>query len=104
MKLSLVRQGLPYLQAVWWNQNWTLYAVTNPRPVISPAGQVIARDAVSLMVSLPEAGEYVVRVRWSRYLTASNGCMRPSEDGWSIIVIEHPGTAEIEGSLAPRHC
>ena len=58
---TLVRHGLPYLQAVWSDQNWTLYAVTNPKPVISAPGQVIARDAVSLTVSLPEPGEYLVR-------------------------------------------
>jgi hypothetical protein len=103
-EVTLVRSGLPYLQAVWSNRTWTLYAVTNPRPLISPPARVIARDAVSLTASLPEPGEYVVRVRWSRYLTASNGCMRPTEDGWSMIVVEHPGTAKIEGSLAPRHC
>jgi hypothetical protein len=101
---ALVRDGLPYLQKVWSNQNWSLYAVTNPRPVIAPPGRVVARDAVSLTVSLPDPGEYVVRVRWSRYLTASNGCMRPTEDGWSMIVVEHPGTTKIDSSLAPHHC
>jgi hypothetical protein len=101
---ALVRDGLPYLQKVWSNQNWSLYAVTNPRPVIAPPGRVVARDAVSLTVSLPDPGEYVVRVRWSRYLTASNGCMRPTEDGWSMIVVEHPGTTKINSSLAPHHC
>jgi hypothetical protein len=55
-------------------------------------------------VSLPEPGEYVVRVRWSRYLSASDGCMRPTMDGWSVLVVEHSGTATIEGSLMPRHC
>ena len=101
---ALVRDGLPYLQKVWSNQNWSLYAVANPRPVIAPPGRVVARDAVSLTVSLPDPGEYVVRVRWSRYLTASNGCMRPTEDGWSMIVVEHPGTTKINSSLAPHHC
>jgi hypothetical protein len=103
-EVNLVRHGLPYLQALWSNQNWTLYAVTNPRPVIEAPGRVVARDAVSLTVSLPDPGHYVVRVRWSRYLTASIGCMRPTEDGWSMIVVEHPGTAKIDGSLAPHHC
>ena len=103
-EVVLVRRGLPYLQAVWSNRNWTLYAVTNPQPVISPPGHVIARDVVSLTAFLPEPGEYIVRVRWSRYLTTSNGCMRPAGDGWSMIVVERPGTAKIEGSLAPRHC
>ena len=101
---NLVRSGLPYLRAVWSNQTWTLYAVTNPRPVISAPGRVIARDPVSVTVSLPEPGEYVVRVRWSRYLSATDGCMQPAADGWSMIVAERAGTVKIEGSLAPRHC
>jgi hypothetical protein len=101
---ALVRDGLPYLQKVWSNQNWSLFAVTNPRPLIAPPGRVVARDAVSLTVSLPDPGKYMVRVRWSRYLTASNGCMRPTEDGWSMIAVEHPGTVKIDSSLAPHHC
>jgi hypothetical protein len=103
-EVALVRRGLPYLHPVWSNQTWILYAVASPRPLISPPGQAIARDAVSLTASLPEPGEYVVRVRWSRYLTTSNGCIRPTRDGWSMIVVDRPGTARIEGSLAPRHC
>jgi hypothetical protein len=101
---ALVRSGLPYLQAAWWDRNWTLYAVTNPRPVVASPGRVIARDPDSLTVSLPEAGEYSVRVRWSRYLSASDGCMRPTKDGWSEVVVQHSGIVKIEGSLAPRHC
>jgi hypothetical protein len=101
---NLVRGGLPYLREVWSDQTWTLYAVTNRRPVISPPGQVVARDPVSLTVSLPEPGEYVVRVRWSRFVSASSGCVRPTEDGWSVVVVQHPSTVKIEGSMAPRHC
>ena len=103
-EVTLVRDGLPYLQAVWSDQTWTLYAVTNARPVISPPGRVTARGPVSLTVSVPEPGEYDVRVHWSRYLSASNGCIRPTEDGWSTLAVEHPGTVKIEGSLTPRHC
>jgi hypothetical protein len=101
---TLVRGGLPYLRAVWSDRNWTLYAITDPRPVISTPGRVIARDGVSMTLSLPDPGEYMVRVRWSRYLSASDGCVRPSADGWSEVVVEHAGIVKIEGSLAPRHC
>jgi len=76
----------------------------NPRPLISSPGRVIARDPVSLTVSLPEPCEYVVRVRWSRYLNATAGCMRPTEGGWSAVVVEQPGVVKIEGRLLPRHC
>ena len=101
---ALVRSGLPYLQAVWWDQTWTLYAVSNPQPVIASPGRVITRDPDSLTVSLPEAGQYSVRVRWSRYLSASDGCVRPTKDGWSEVVVQRPGIVKIEGSLAARHC
>jgi hypothetical protein len=101
---ALIRNGLPYLRAVWSDQTWTLYAVKNPLPVISPPGRVIARDPVSLTASVSEPGEYVVRVHWSRFLSASTGCIRPTEDGWSMLVVEHSGIVKIDGSLAPRHC
>ena len=101
---DLVRSGLPYLQELWSNPTWTLYAVENPRSVISAPGRVIGRDGASLTVSLPEAGEYVVRVHWSRYLSTSAGCVRPAESGWTTLVVEQPGTAKIKGSLLPRHC
>jgi hypothetical protein len=65
--------------------------VVNPRPLISSPGRIIARDPVSLTVSLPEPGEYVVRVRWSRYLFATAGCMRPAEGGWSSVVPRSQG-------------
>ena len=103
-EVALVRAGLPYLQPVWADPTWTLYAVRDPQPVISSPGRVVARGSVSLTVSVPEPGEYVVRVHWSRYLSASIGCLRPTGDGWSTLVVEQPGTVTIEGSLTPRHC
>jgi len=51
-------EGIPRWQRIAASVNhWILYAVTNPQPVISPPGRVIARDPVSLTVSLPEPGE-----------------------------------------------
>ena len=101
---TLVHSGLPYLQPVWSDPTWTLYAVTNPAPVISSPGRVIARDPVSLTVTLPKPGEYVVRVHWSRFLSVSNGCVKRAQDGWSTVVVQNPGTVRIKGSLAPHHC
>jgi len=101
---TLVRSGLSYLRPVWSDPTWTLYAVTNPAPVVSSPGRVITRDPVSLTVSLPEPGEYVVRVHWSRYLSVSNGCVKQAPDGWSTVVVQDAGTVKIKGSLAPRNC
>jgi hypothetical protein len=101
---ALVSGGLPYLEPVWSDAVWTLYAVTNPRPIISAPGRVRSRDDISLTVELPEPGQYEVRVHWSRFLGASAGCVRESADGWSVVVVRQPGTVLIEGDLTPRRC
>mgnify|MGYP003287643283 CR=1 FL=1 len=101
---TLVRRGLPYLRPAWSDSTWTLYAVTDPQAVVSPPGRVVARDEVSLTVELPEPGEYQLRVRWSRFLSASAGCVRQAPGGWSILVVEQPGPTTIVGSITPRHC
>jgi hypothetical protein len=102
---SLVRRGfLWYLKPVWWDETWTLYEVKYPRPVIQSPGRVVARDATSLKLSLPSPGQYGLRVRWSRYLSASDGCVRPTNGGWSMVVVDKPGKVKIEGSLTPRQC
>jgi hypothetical protein len=102
---TLVRRGfLWYLEPVWWDATWTLYEVKSPRPVIQLPGHVVARSDTSLELSLPSPGQYVLRVRWSRFLSASNGCVRPAKGGWSMVVVDEPGTVRIEGSLTPRQC
>jgi hypothetical protein len=101
---TLIRNGLPYLHPVWSDATWTLHAVVNSRPVISAPGSVVARDAVSLTLTLPEPGTYDVRIRWSRFLSSSAGCVRPSPDGWTVLVMDQPGSARLHGSLLPRRC
>jgi hypothetical protein len=101
---TLVSNGLPYLQPVWSDSRWTLYAVTQPRPVISAPGRVLSRDDVSLTMELPQPGEYEVRVRWSRFVGASAGCVRKSPGGWTVVVVPQPGTVRIAGDLTPQRC
>jgi hypothetical protein len=101
---ALVRGGLPYLQPVWSDPVWRLYAVTNPRLVISAPGRIVSRDDISLTVELPEPGQYELRVRWSRFLGASAGCVRESADGWTTVVVAQPGTVRVAGDLTPHRC
>ena len=101
---DLVRAGLPYLQPVWSDAVWTLYAVADPRPVVSAPGHVAARDDTSLTVQLPEPGQYEVRIHWSRFVNASAGCVRESPDGWTTVVVTRASRVTLDGSLFPRRC
>jgi hypothetical protein len=101
---TLIRNGLAYLHPVWSDQTWTLLAVMDPQPLVSTPGRVVARDDVSMTIALPEPGTYDVRIRWSRFLSASAGCVRPSPDGWTVLVTDQPSTVRLHGSLLPHRC
>ena len=101
---ALVRDGLPYLRPVWADKNWSLYQVSDPVPVVALPARLLARDAVSLTLDLPVAGEYELKVRWSKWLSASSGCLEPGRAGWTRVVVEQPTTVRVQASLLPRHC
>lgn len=80
---ALVAGGLPYLDRVWSDANWTLYAVRHPTPLVSPPARVIAYDAAELTISTPRAGRIVVRVADSPWLSLvdAEGSSLPSDAG-----------------------
>jgi hypothetical protein len=100
----LVRSGLPYLRQVWADQTWTLYQVEDPAPVISAPGRLGSRNADSLTLDLPAAGAYDLKVRWSRWLSASTGCLQPGPGGWTQVMVEQPTTVRVESSIVPERC
>jgi len=86
---ALIRGGLPYLQLMWSNADWRLYAVAHPSPLVSlvepaadppggrksfaPSAQVLASDDTGFTFNVFAAGRYLVRMTWSPYLAASGG-------------------------------
>ena len=66
---ELVAGGLPYLEQVWADDEWTLYVVKNPTPLVSPPAEVVAYDAAELTVTTPRAGRIVVRIADSPWLS-----------------------------------
>jgi hypothetical protein len=101
---ALVRTGLPYLRPVWANQTWTLYEVTDATPLVTQPGRVLARGPDSLTLDLPAAGEYDLRVHWSRWLSASAGCVEQGPSGWTRVVVERAEDVHITASLTPHRC
>lgn len=66
---ALVKAGLPYLDLVWSNADWQLYAVQDPTPLVSAPASVVSFDAGGLVLSTPEAGRIIVRIASSPWLT-----------------------------------
>lgn len=74
---ALVTAGLPYLDRVWSDAQWTLYEVHNPRPLVSAPAEVIDFDAAEVTLYTPAAGPVVVRIGYSRWLSLVDELGKP---------------------------
>ncbi|MFG2061485.1 hypothetical protein ACGFIK_08670 [Micromonospora sp. NPDC048871] len=104
---ELVLAGAPYLREVWRSPDWRLYAVVDHAPLVGLPGRLVAADQARVRFTSDRAGEALVRVRWSRWLslTGGDGCLRPGRDGWTEVSVGTPGDFSISSDLIPRnHC
>ncbi len=66
---ALVAGGLPYLDRVWYDDQWSLYEVHRATPLVSPPAQVVAYDPAELTITTPRAARIVVRIADSPWLS-----------------------------------
>jgi hypothetical protein len=92
----LVAGGVDYLDQVWSDPSWNIYAVRDPAPLVRPAAAVTAFAADQLTVTVPAAGRYVVKVETSPWLTVTGtACLTdqdterpardPQSDNWVVL-------------------
>ncbi|MCW2843083.1 MAG: rane protein [Nocardioides sp.] len=66
---DLVAGGLPYLKLVWSDVSWRLYEVRHPTPLADPPAVVTRFDATEVDITVPEAGNVLVRIPSSPWLS-----------------------------------
>ncbi len=89
---ELVADGLPYLTEVWSDPRWRLYAVADPTPLVGAPGELVRQDAASVTFRTPGAGTVPIRVRHSRWLTASGGATVSADGQWTAVTVPGAGT------------
>ena len=98
----LIAGGLPYLDLVWSNENWKLYAVQNPAPLVRNA-QLISVAGNQVRLQVAHKGLVPMQIRWSDHLAVldgtvptqlgvrAHGCL--SQDGqWTTLHARRAGT------------
>jgi hypothetical protein len=89
---KLIRRGLPYLDEIWHDADWRVYAVRDPTPLVSGPAQVTATgsDAIALRAAGP--GELLLRVHWTPYWAVAGGdaCVSPAGD-WTRVDVRRAG-------------
>ncbi|MEJ3745323.1 hypothetical protein WEI85_18765 [Actinomycetes bacterium KLBMP 9797] len=79
------------LPEVWRGGPWRLYAVPNPTPLVAAPATLVAHDAATLTFDAPAPGTYAVRIRPSRWLTASDGATLVPSGDWLLVRVPGPG-------------
>jgi hypothetical protein len=97
----------PYLNLVWQNQHWKLWAVRDARPIVSGPARLVNLGISSIDLQATSKGTAVVLVRWTRFwrVTGGQACIAPTTDGWTQVEVQQPGPIRIStdvnlGSLA----
>jgi hypothetical protein len=116
-EVALVDGGLSYLQPVWANAQWRLYAVTDPVGIVSAPAQVVSADETSIVFDVSTPGPVTLHIRPSKYLRlATTGsqpvqaCLTSRSDSSVEAVITQPGRYELQGSFSvpkmfgDQHC
>lgn len=98
---ALVTSGPDYLQPVWQDANWKIYRVKNATPLVDRPASVVSADGANLVVHMPKAGEITVRVAYSPWLWADNGCLTADRESdgdlteFTRLTVHEPGNVRI---------
>jgi len=69
---DLVWSGLPYLDEVWSDPQWRLYAVHQPDPIVPAPAKVIRSTETEVVFDLPTPATLVLRLRPARFIRVAN--------------------------------
>jgi hypothetical protein len=102
---ALIEKGLPYLRLRWKSDDWRVYEVLLPTPIVIPQKDArivleqFGSDEVLLDVRRP--GEALVKVRWTPYWFASNACVEPDGD-WTRVIADEVGFVRLSTRFSPE--
>jgi hypothetical protein len=91
----LVRSGHAGLKKVFASRGASIYAVSQPRPIVTGPGRptVLALGESQLRLRVSRGGTYHVAIRWSPYWDASTGCLLRGPGG--LLRLRTPAAATV---------
>jgi hypothetical protein len=102
---ALIEKGLPYLRLRWKSDDWRVYEVLLPAPLVIPQkdANVVLEQMQSdeLLLDVKRPGEAIVKVRWTPYWFASNACVEP-HGNWTRVIAEEEGFVRLSTRFSPE--
>jgi len=101
---ALIESGLPYLRLRFRSEDWRVYEVTLPHPLVvskAPADVRLERlGSDEAVLDVRRAGEAVVRVHWNPYWRLEGGCVERAGE-WTRIAMDRPGRVRLVTTFDP---
>ena len=102
---ALIETGLPYLRLRWKSDDWRVYDVLLPAPLVvsqKDAKFVLEQfQSDEILLDVKRPGEAIVKVRWTPYWFASHACVEPAGD-WTKVTADQEGFVRLSTRFAPE--
>lgn len=96
-EIDLIHGGLPYLERVWSNRDWELYAVDRAAPLAEAPARMTSLGPQGFELEASVRGEYRVSVRYTPFYEVVEGRGEVSEEGgWTLVRVDEPGRVRVE--------
>jgi hypothetical protein len=94
---ALLRSGRSGLRRVMRTPNLTVFAVPEPRALLTGPGhpRVLRLTETRVVLDLPRAGSYRLAVRYSPYWHAEGACLVRRKDGMTTVAADSAGRLEL---------
>jgi hypothetical protein len=102
---ALIERGLRYLRLRWKSDDWRVYEVLLPTPIVVSQGdaRIVLEQFGSdeLLLDVTRPGEAIVKVRWTPYWYASNACVEPDGE-WTRVIAPEEGFVRLSTRFSPE--
>jgi hypothetical protein len=96
---QLLRNGRSGLRVVHRTATATVFEVPSPRPLVASPAQVLELGYSSIRLRVPAPGIYRLNVTYAPYWHTPSGCLSPTKDGMSELMVIRPGIVSLHFSV-----
>jgi hypothetical protein len=98
---ALIAAGLPYLDPVWANGDWRLYAVRGAGGLVDPPARLTSIGADWFNLTTPRPGGFLLRIHFNSYwrLSGAPACLR-ARGSWTAVEVRRPGSIHVDTDLS----
>jgi hypothetical protein len=102
---ALIERGQRYLRLRWRSDEWRVYEVLLPAPMVIPGdrARIVLEQLGSdeLLLDVKRPGAALVRVRWTPYWFAAGGCVERA-GAWTRVIARRRGFMRLSTRFAPE--